>query len=446
MLRDRFRRGTTETADGGTPEEVDPPAQRTYQELKSRIHSRLIDRLDLPKVERLHPDELYAAISPVIRDLLVEEGSALSRLETERLTREVLDETLGLGPLEPLLADPTISDILVNGPDRVWVERGGVIEPTRVSFKDEAHLLKIIDRVVTRVGRRIDESSPMIDARLKDGSRVNAIIPPLAIDGPMMSIRKFRSDSLSIDDLIRIGTISEGMAVFLEGCVRAKLNVLISGGTGSGKTTLLNAMSRWIPRAERIVTIEDAAELKLQQDHVVRLETRLPNVEGRGRITQRDLLVNCLRMRPDRIIIGECRGEEALDMLQAMNTGHEGSMTTIHANSARDALRRLETMVQLAGLSLTTRAMREQIAAAIQVVIQPQRLPDGARKVIEVSEVVGIEGETISLQPIFEFKEQGVGADGKFQGRLRATGFRPRFADRIERYGTPLPPALFKEG
>ena len=478
MLRDRFRRGAPSAEDekphDPTPriEEIvrnaaaTPPASvavlptatsnapslsmtsaaiRSYQELKSHIHSRLIDRLDLAKIEKLHPDELLAAIAPVIRDVITEEGIALNRLETERVCREILDETLGLGPLEPLLADPTISDILVNGAHRVFIERGGVIETTDVVFKDDAHLLKIIDRVVTRVGRRIDESSPIVDARLKDGSRVNAIIPPLALDGPMMSIRKFKRDTLSVDDLIRFGTLTAEMGHFLQGCVKGKLNILISGGTGSGKTTLLNVMSRWIPRAERIVTIEDAAELQLQQDHVVRLETRIANIEGKGRITQRDLLINSLRMRPDRIIIGECRGEETLDMLQAMNTGHEGSMTTVHSNSARDALRRLETMVQLAGLNLTTKAMREQIASAFNIIVQQQRLPDGSRRIVEISEVTGMEGETVTLQPIFEFREEGIDAQGRFRGKLVATGMRPRFAERIERYGHPLPASLFKE-
>jgi len=472
MLRDRFRRGgprpTTESPI--VRDEPAPPpapaverpaatapvrpvaaaplplsAAHSFQQLKSHIHSRLLDRIDLAMVEKLHPDELLAAITPVIRDVILEEGIALNRLEMERISREILDETLGLGPLEPLLADPGISDILVNGPNQVFIERNGMLAASEVVFKDDAHLLKIIDRIVTRIGRRVDESSPMVDARLKDGSRVNVIIPPLAIDGPTMSIRKFKRDTLSLEDLIRFGTVNQEMGYFLQGCVKGKLNILISGGTGSGKTTLLNVMSRWIPRTERIVTIEDAAELQLQQDHVVRLETRIANIEGKGRVAQRDLLVNALRMRPDRIIIGEVRGEEALDMLQAMNTGHEGSMTTVHSNSPRDALRRLETMVQLAGLNLSMKAMREQIASAFNVIIQQQRLPDGARRVIEICEVTGMEGETVSLQPIFEFVEEGVDASGAFKGRLRTTGIRPAFADRIERYGHPLPAAIFRE-
>jgi pilus assembly protein CpaF len=363
--------------------------------------------------------------------------------ERESVVRSILDEIFGLGPLEPLMHDPEISDILVNAAGQVFIERNGVLEATKVRFKDDRHLLQVIDRIVSAVGRRIDDSSPMVDARLPDGSRVNAIIPPLAIDGPHLSIRKFRRDTLSGADLIRNKTLTDAMLRLLEGCVKARMNVLISGGTGAGKTTLLNVLSSYISANERIVTIEDSAELQLRQPHVVRLETRPPNIEGHGEVSQRNLLVNSLRMRPDRIVVGEVRASEAIDMLQAMNTGHDGSLTTLHANTPRDALARLETMVSMANLNLPEKAVRQQIASAIQVVIQVSRLSDGTRKVLTVAEIVGMEGDVITMQDIFIFDRSGVGEGGRVLGEFRPTGIRPRFADRLARYGVKLDSLLF---
>jgi len=420
---------------GGAP---DP-----FQELKTRIHRRLVDRLDFAKLELVPEEERRRQVRRIVDSLLTAESTPLSRSDRERIIDQIENETFGLGPLEPLVQDNEISDILVNGPHQVYIERFGRIEETDVAFKDDAHLRQIIDRIVSKVGRRIDESSPMVDARLTDGSRVNAIIPPLALDGPMLSIRRFGVDPLRMDDLLELGTLTPEMAVLFEGCVTAKLNILISGGTGAGKTTLLNVLSSFIPEGERVLTIEDSAELQLQQVHVVRLETRPPNLEGRGEVTQRLLVRNALRMRPDRIIVGEVRGDEALDMLQAMNTGHDGSITTLHANSPRDALSRLETMILMSGISLPTRAMREQISSAIQVVIQVGRMPDGNRKLLSISEIVGMEGDIITMQDIFVFERSGISAQGEVLGRFRSTGVRPAFADRIEVSGFSLPARLF---
>jgi pilus assembly protein CpaF len=369
----------------------------------------------------------------------------LSASERDILVREIKNEVLGLGPLEPLLADPTINDILVNGSQSVYVERRGRLEKVSVRFRDDQHLLKIIDKIATSVGRRIDESSPMVDARLADGSRVNAVIPPLALDGPSLSIRKFAVDPLRVDDLIRIGTITPATARLMEAIVKTRLNVIISGGTGTGKTTFLNVMSSFIPTYERIVTIEDSAELQLQQDHIVRLETRPANIEGHGEITLRDLVKNCLRMRPDRIVVGEVRGGEALDMMQAMNTGHDGSLTTIHANTPRDALSRLETMISMAGLEIPDKAIRQQVASAVHIVIQLSRLSDGTRRLVSLSEITGLEGETISMQEIFRYTQTGVDDRGRVQGRFGPTGIRPRCAERIKAHGIELESAMFNE-
>jgi len=413
------------------------------QEIKGRIHRQLLDRLNLASIETLDREEVVGEIRKVVHDLLTREAVPLNLDEREDLVEQILDEIFGLGPIEPLLKDPSISDILINTSRQVYIERNGKLELTDVRFKDDRHLLQIIDRIVSAVGRRIDDSSPMVDARLADGSRVNAIIPPLAIDGPHMSIRKFKRDVLSAPDLMRSGSLTPAMLELLQGAVKARLNVLISGGTGAGKTTLLNVLSESIPANERIVTIEDSAELQLRQPHAVRLETRTANIEGRGQVDQRLLVINALRMRPDRIIMGECRGAEAIDMLQAMNTGHDGSLTTLHANTPRDALARLETMISMAGLSLPEKGMRQQIAAAIDVVIQVGRLSDGRRKVMSISEINGMEGEVITMQDIFVFDQEGVQSDGTVVGNFRATGIRPQFTDRLRAHGIELPPSLF---
>jgi pilus assembly protein CpaF len=422
----------------------DSNSQQTFQDVKSRLHRMLINRMDLTKLATLTPEQVNAEVSRLAESVLAQEAMPLSSSERERLVNDVQHELFGLGPLEPLLADPTISDILVNSHNTIYVERRGKIEVTNVAFKDDEHLMRVIERIVSSVGRRIDESSPMVDARLKDGSRVNAIIPPLSIDGPVLSIRRFGAEPLRMDSLIENKALTKDIADMLEMCVNARLNILISGGTGAGKTTLLNALSAYIPQEQRIVTIEDSAELQLQQPHVVRLETRPPNIEGRGEVTQRDLVRNALRMRPDRIVIGEVRGGEAIDMLQAMNTGHDGSLTTIHANTPRDALARLETMIQMTGMRLSERAMRQQVASAIDMVLQVARLSDGSRRVTSISEITGMEGDTITMQEIFLYERTGVN-QGQVLGRFRATGIRPRFAEKLKSCGMQLPRIFFEE-
>ncbi len=415
-----------------------------YQQVKADLHRKILDRLDLEKLGRTPNDAAREEVLLLIRNTVNSEAVPLSFAERERLAREILDEIFGLGPLEPLLKDPTISDILVNRYNKVYVERAGKLEPTGLSFKDDAHLMQIIDRIVSRIGRRVDESSPMVDARLADGSRVNAIIPPLAIDGPCLSIRRFGRDPVTARNMIENKSLTEPMLELLSAMVKGRLNFLISGGTGAGKTTLLNVLSGYIPNSDRIVTIEDAAELQLKQEHVVRLETRPPNIEGKGAVRQRQLVINSLRMRPDRIVVGEVRGEEAFDMLQAMNTGHEGSLTTVHANTPRDALARVENMCSMANLNIPERAMRHQIVAAIHAVVQVSRLSDGTRKVINISEVTGMEGEVICMQDIFVFERQGIDETGKVRGTFRASGIRPKFADRLATAGCRLRPALFE--
>jgi pilus assembly protein CpaF len=427
------------------PKAAKVEAAEHYFDLKTRIHDRLIDMIDLSLLDSLSEAEMRAEIAKVTEGLLWGEfhNAPLNLAERKRMLAEIQDEVIGLGPLEPYVQDPTVNDILVNGFRQIYVERSGKLELTPARFKDDDHLRKIIDRIVSLVGRRIDESQPLCDARLLDGSRVNAVTPPLAIDGPSLSIRKFSKDPLEVADLIGFDSLTPEMALLMKGIVQTQLNVLISGGTGSGKTTLLNCLSRNVPEDERIVTIEDAAELQLKQEHVVRLETRPANIEGRGEITMRDLVKNCLRMRPDRIIVGEVRSAEALDMLQAMNTGHDGSLTTIHANSARDALMRLETMISMAGLNLNPLSMKRYISSAIDVIIQATRLVDGSRKVISIQEVTGMEGEMITMQEIFAFEQTGMSADGKVEGYFTARGIRPKFADKLERMGFPFPMDTF---
>ncbi len=415
-----------------------------YQELKARIHRKLVERLDLSALNEIGRERLEEEIRLVSEDLIDKEGVPLSGPDRNHLIIDVLHETLGLGPLEPLLHDPDISDILVNGPGNVYVEKFGKLEKTDIVFRNDAHLMQVIDRIISKVGRRLDEASPYVDARLPDGSRVNAIIPPLALDGPILSIRRFGIEYLKMSDLLSFSSLTPQMAEVLEGAVKARINILISGGTGSGKTTLLNVISEYIPNRERVVTIEDSAELHLKQEHVVRLETRPPNIEGKGEVTQRNLVRNSLRMRPDRIIVGEVRGAEALDMLQAMNTGHDGSISTIHANSSRDSLSRLETMVMMAGMELPQRAIREQVASAIGIVIQLARLSDGARKVVSIQEIVGMEGDILSMQEIFHYKIAGVSEDGTVLGEFKANGIWPKFAERIERVGIHLSPKTFE--
>jgi len=414
-----------------------------YLELKSHLHKLLIERIDLEAMESLTPDRLREELRSMVETLLQEESVVVNELERRGLVRDIQDEMLGLGPLEILLADPTISDILVNNSQQVYVERCGRIELTEVRFVDDAHLMKIIDKIVSRVGRRIDESSPMVDARLPDGSRVNAIVPPLALDGPVLSIRRFAATPLTMEKLIEFKTLVPDMAELLAGLSKAKANILISGGTGSGKTTMLNILSSCIPAHERIITIEDAAELQLQQPHVVRLETRPANIEGRGEVTQRALVRNALRMRPDRIILGEVRDAEAFDMLQAMNTGHEGSMGTIHANTPREALTRLENMLGMAGVNSPPKVVRSQIASAIHVVLQVSRLSDGKRKVMSLQEVTGMEGEVITMQEIFSFRQTGVAESGTVQGYFAASGIRPKFSERLRACGVQLADSLF---
>jgi pilus assembly protein CpaF len=421
------------------------PGAADLQAVKGHIHRRLLERLNLSNLDRLDRDAVVETIRGLVRELLAAESIPLNVEERDNLVMQILDEIFGLGPLQPLMEDPTIADILVNTANRVYVERNGRLELTDVRFQDDRHLLQVIDRIVSSVGRRIDDTSPMVDARLQDGSRVNAIIPPLSIDGPHLSIRKFHDDGLSADDLVRMGSFTEPMLRFLEGVVRSRLNVLISGGTGAGKTTLLNVLSGFIPVTERVVTVEDSAELRLRQPHVVRLETRMANVEGQGAIPQRMLVVNALRMRPDRIVVGEVRSAEAVDMLQAMNTGHEGSLTTLHANTPRDALSRLETMVAMAELSLPDKAVRAQIASAIDIIVQVSRFSDGSRRVRHITEIVGMEGDVITMQDIFTFEQTGVDAEGRVIGRLRATGIRPRCMDRLKAHGIELSADAFAD-
>jgi pilus assembly protein CpaF len=415
-----------------------------HTELKVELHQRLLDVINLSALDQMSREQIEAEIGDIIYEELAKQNQALNQSERKRLVGDVLDELLGLGPLEPLLKDATITDILVNGHDHVFVERYGVLEPTPVRFKDSKHLIRIIQKIVSAVGRRIDESSPMVDARLADGSRVNAVVPPLAVDGALLSIRKFARVPINLSRLIEIGSVPAQVAEVLQAVVASRRNVLISGGTGSGKTTMLNAMSAFIDGRERIVTIEDSAELQLQQEHVVRLETRPPNIEGKGEIAQRDLVKNALRMRPDRIIVGEVRAGEAFDMLQAMNTGHDGSMTTVHANTARDALARVEQMIGMSGIDLPARSARAQIASAINVVIQVGRLSDGRRKLMSLSELTGMEGDVVTMQEIFRFRQSGITEDGQVEGRFEATGIRPRFLEQAASYGMKLSSDLFR--
>ncbi len=414
----------------------------SYQQVKSDLHRKILDRLNLEKLGRVDNAAAREEVLAIIKQSVTGEAIPLSFAEREKLSREILDEIFGLGPLETLLGDPSISDILVNRFNQVYIERSGRLEKTPLNFRDDAHLRQIIDRIVSRVGRRVDESSPMVDARLPDGSRVNAIIPPLALDGPCLSIRRFGRDPLTDKNLLENQSLTEAMLELLAALVRGRLNLLISGGTGAGKTTLLNVLSQYIPDTERIVTIEDAAELQLRQDHVVRLETRPPNIEGQGAVRQRQLLINSLRMRPDRIIVGEVRGEEAFDMLQAMNTGHEGSLTTVHANSPRDALSRVENMVSMANLNIPDRAVRQQIASALNVVVQVSRLSDGRRKVVSISEIAGMEGDVVTMQEIFTFEKRGL-ENGAVRGIFRPTGIRPKFTDRLHAAGIRLRASMF---
>ena len=421
-----------------------PSGRTDFAAVKNAIHRRLIQKLNLDKFTEVNREQVRREVAQILESLVVGESTPMNLQERERLGQEVLDEVFGLGPLEPLLADPTISDILVNGHSRVYIERRGLLELTNIQFRDDIHLMAIIDRIVSAIGRRVDESSPMVDARLADGSRVNAIIPPLAVDGPTLSIRRFGRDPLRAENLIQNNSLTAPMMELLRGCVKARLNILVSGGTGAGKTTLLNVLSSNISDRERIVTIEDAAELQLHQEHVVRLETRPPNIEGKGAVYQRQLMINSLRMRPDRIIVGEVRGEEALDMLQAMNTGHDGSLTTIHANSPHDAISRLETMVAMSDLNIPERAIRHQIASAIDVIVQVSRLSDGTRKVINIAEVTGTEGPVVTIQEIFLYRKRGVRENGEVVGDFAPTGIRPKFADRLAVAGIQLPISMFE--
>jgi pilus assembly protein CpaF len=444
MSRPLMDRITPTPAKAARPEpELTRQLSPTEREWKQRIYDRLLKVLDLSLLGSLEESAARHQIREITARLLLEESAPLSLAQRQFLTRRIEDEVMGHGPLEPLLADPTVSDILVNGSQQVYVERHGKLELTEVRFNDDAHLMNIIDRIVSAVGRRVDESSPMVDARLKDGSRVNVIIPPLALDGPMMSIRRFAVELLRVEDLVRLGTVNEQMAMVLKAIVHGRLNVVISGGTGAGKTTMLNILSGFVPVTERVVTIEDSAELQLQQPHVVRLETRPPNIEGKGQIAQRDLVRNALRMRPERIIVGEVRGAEALDMLQAMNTGHDGSLTTVHANSPRDALSRVETMVSMTGITFPIRALRAQMASAINIVIQVSRDEDGRRRLVSLQEVNGMEGEVITMSEIFTFERSGVDANGNVVGELKPTGVMPSFQRRLAQRGIELPASVF---
>lgn len=422
-----------------------PSRQQQFEEVKTRIHSKLVDKLDLARVGDLRGDTLKREIRLVVEHLCDAEDTLLNLQERERVVEEVIDEVLGLGPLELILKDPSVSDILINGPKNIYIERGGQMEKSDVEFRDGKHLLQIIDRIVSKVGRRIDETSPMVDARLEDGSRVNAIIPPLALDGAAVSIRRFGSNPLRLEDLLNFQAFTPEMVMLLEGCIKARCNIIIAGGTGSGKTTLLNTLSSFIGHEDRIVTIEDAAELQLQQDHIVRLETRPANIEGNGAITATDLVKNALRMRPERIIIGECRGGETLDMLQAMNTGHDGSMTTIHANTPRDAIARLETLVMMSGFELPVKAIRQQVSGAVDILIQANRLQGGPRRITAITEIVGMEQDTIVMQDIYKYTQKGIDDEGKAFGYFECTGVRPSLMDRLEAAGVRLPASAFRE-
>jgi pilus assembly protein CpaF len=443
--------GTRPTAPSARPEGIAgtrpivPRDDETFNEVKARVQNRLISELD-PRMDLRDTVKVRKQVEEVFNSILEGESIVLSRAERQRLLESVESDIIGLGPLQQLLADDSISEIMVNGPHQIYVERKGKLERTDVTFANDDHVLRIIDRIVAPLGRRVDESSPMVDARLADGSRVNAIIRPLALNGPTITIRKFRSDSLTIHDLVRFGSMSSEMAEFLGACVRARLNIVVAGGTGSGKTTLLNVLSSFIPEDERIITVENAAELQLKQDHVVSLESRPPNVEGRGEVSIRDLVINCLRMRPERIIVGECRGGETLDMLQAMNTGHDGSMTTIHANTPKDGISRIETMCLMAGMDLPARAIREQVVSAVEVFVQQSRLKDGSRKVTQITEVSGMEGDVVVLQDIFVFEQTGLDEKGKIIGQLRPTGVRPRFIEKFESLNIFLPSTIFGAG
>lgn len=429
-------------ATGRLPAVGAPSTDETFRELRSRVQDRLINELN-PQMDLNNPAKVRKQVEEIFNAILDSESIVLSRAERQRLFESITADIIGLGPIEPLLADEDVSEIMVNGPKQVYIEKKGKLIKTDITFADDDHVMRIIDRIVAPLGRRVDESSPMVDARLKDGSRVNVVIRPLALNGPTITIRKFRKDKLTVQDLVRFGSMSQDMADFLAACVKARLNIVVAGGTGSGKTTLLNVLSSFIPEDERIITVENAAELQLRQDHVVTLESRPPNVEGKGEITIRDLVINCLRMRPERIIVGECRGGETLDMLQAMNTGHDGSMTTIHANTPRDAISRIETMCLMAGMDLPARAIREQIASAIHVFVQQSRLKDGSRKVTQITEVAGMEGDVVVLQDIFVFEQTGIDEKGKIVGQLRPTGVRPRFLEKFEALNIFLPPTIF---
>jgi pilus assembly protein CpaF len=428
----------------GTPAAPPVAPRPQYIELKANVHRKLLNRLNLEALATADRSRAEGEIRSLLYELIAEESMPLSMTERDAILGDVLDEVFGLGPLEPIMRDPTVTDILVNTYSHVYVERGGKLDRLPTGFQDDKHLMRVIDRIVSAVGRRVDDSSPMVDARLPDGSRVNAIIPPLAVDGPLLSIRRFPAERLKAEDLISLRAITRPMLEFLEHCVRSRLNIIISGGTGAGKTTLLNILSSFISERERIVTIEDAAELQLHQDHVARLETRPPNVEGKGAVRQRQLVINALRMRPDRIVVGEVRGEEALDMLQAMNTGHDGSLTTVHANTPRDALSRIETMISMAGMNLPERSMRQQIASAVQIVVQGARMSDGTRKITSVSEITGMEGDVITMQDIYLFEKSGITQEGKVIGRFRATGVRPKACERLKASGVVLPPSMFE--
>ncbi|MER5171750.1 CpaF family protein [Thioclava kandeliae] len=426
------------------PQDKDRRRRQKLGELKTEIHTRLLEDLNLAALETARESDLRSEIASIGSEVVQDAGIALTATERTGLINELYDEVMGLGPLEPLLKDETVSDILVNGPQQVFVERGGKLQLTDTVFKDERHLMRIIDKIVSAVGRRVDESNPYVDARLADGSRFNAMVPPVAVDGSLVSIRKFKKDKLGIDDLVQFGAFTEEMAAYLQAAVSTRLNVIVSGGTGSGKTTTLNALSSFIDNSERILTIEDTAELQLQQTHVGRMESRPPNVEGRGAVTPRDCLKNALRMRPDRIIVGETRGEEVIDMLQAMNTGHDGSMTTIHANSARDAMSRLENMIAMAGIEMPIKAMRAQIASAVNLVVQASRLQDGSRRMTSISEITGMEGDVISMQELFRYERLGLTPEGKIIGRFTATGVRSHYADRFRQWGYDLPASIYE--